>query len=78
MVKLTKKTAFKTSIQKAETPMEKTTRVVRKIVDEEAEKRHAKNVRLRTARLEREAHTPTKDISDALKSHAAKPTTKRG
>jgi len=39
--------------------MEKTTRVVRQMVDEEAEQRHAKNSRLRTARLEREAHTPS-------------------
>lgn len=38
--------------------MEKTTRVVRQMVDEEAEQRHAKNSRLRTARLEREANTP--------------------
>ena len=38
--------------------MEKTTRIVRKMIEEEAEKRHVKNGRLRTARLEREAHTP--------------------
>ena len=40
--------------------MDKTTRIVRKIVEEEAELRQAKIDRLRTARLEREANTPTK------------------
>lgn len=45
---------------KAETPMEKTTRVVRKMVEDEAEQRQAKINRLRTARLEREANTPAK------------------
>ena len=43
---------------KPETAMEMTTRVVRQMVDEEAEQRLAKNSRLRTARLEREANTP--------------------
>ncbi|SEW40310.1 hypothetical protein SAMN04488515_2695 [Cognatiyoonia koreensis] len=58
MAKLTKTTAFKAQAPKAETPMDKTTRVVRKIVDDEAELRHAKVERLRNARLEREANTP--------------------
>lgn len=37
--------------------MDKTTRVVRQMVDEEAEQRLAKMTRLRNARLEREANT---------------------
>ncbi len=58
MAKLTKTDVFKAYDSKPETPMEKTTRVVRKIVDEDAEKRQDKITRLRNARLEREANTP--------------------
>ncbi len=58
MVKLTKTDVFKTYDSKPETPMDKTTRVVRKMVDEDAEKRQTKISRLRNARLEREANTP--------------------
>ncbi|GAA6209136.1 hypothetical protein NBRC116601_24290 [Cognatishimia sp. WU-CL00825] len=61
MTKLTKTSAFKARIPKSETPMDKTTRIVRKMVEEEAEQRQAKNDRLRIARLEREAHTPKKN-----------------
>jgi hypothetical protein len=57
--KHTKKNLSKVYAAKPETPMEKTTRVVRQMVDEEAEQRHAKNSRLRNARLEREANTPS-------------------
>ncbi len=58
MAKLTKKNVFKAYDAKPETPMDKTTRVVRKMVDEDAEERQAKITRLRNARLEREANTP--------------------
>jgi len=58
MAKLTKSTAFKAQVPKAETPMDKTTRIVMKMIDDEAEKRTAKIARLRKARLEREASTP--------------------
>ncbi|MEP4531256.1 MAG: hypothetical protein ABJ050_28615 [Paracoccaceae bacterium] len=58
MSKPTKKNLSKVYDAKPETAMEKTTRVVRQMVDEDAEQRHAKNSRLRTARLEREANTP--------------------
>lgn len=60
MAKLKKTSLFKTEAPKAETQMDKTTRIVRKMVEEEAEQRQAKNDRLRNARLEREANTPTK------------------
>ncbi|MCK0150673.1 hypothetical protein MWU54_11605 [Marivita sp. S6314] len=60
MAKLTKTSVFKAQGPKVETPMDKTTRIVRKMVEEEAEQRQAKNDRLRNARLEREAKTPTK------------------
>ncbi|MDC0736658.1 hypothetical protein N6L24_00055 [Cognatishimia sp. SS12] len=60
MAKLTKSSLFKTQIPKAETAMDKTTRIVRKMVEEEAQQRQAKIDRLRIARLEREANTPAK------------------
>jgi hypothetical protein len=60
MAKLTKDTVFKTSISVSETAMDKTTRIVREIMDNEAEQRQAKMARLRNARLEREANTPAK------------------
>ncbi len=60
MAKLTKTNLFKAQGPKVETPIDKTTRIVRKMVKEEAEQRQAKNDRLRNARLEREANTPTK------------------
>ena len=73
MTKLTKNTLFKVYDSKPETQMDKTTRIVRQMVDEETEKRDAKNSRLRKARLEREANTPpvTKD-SAASKSRRTK------
>ncbi|WP_299627726.1 hypothetical protein [uncultured Tateyamaria sp.] len=73
MTKLTKKNLFKVYDSKPETAMDKTTRVVRQMVDEETEQRDAKNSRLRNARLEREANTPpvTKD-SAASKSRRSK------
>jgi len=40
--------------------MDKTTRIVREMVEEEAEQRQVKIDRLRKARLEREANTPIK------------------
>ncbi len=60
MAKLTKTSLFKAQAPKAETPLDKTTRIVGKMVEDEAEQRQAKNERLRNARLEREANTPTK------------------
>ncbi|RBW60433.1 hypothetical protein [Ruegeria sp. A3M17] len=59
MAKLKKATVFNAHVPKAETPMEKTTRVVREMVNEEAEQRQIKNARLRKTRLERDANTPS-------------------
>lgn len=58
MAKLKKTSVFKAQGPSAETPMDKTTRIVRKMVEEEAEQRQTKNDRLRKARLERETNTP--------------------
>lgn len=43
---------------KPETALDKTTRIVRQIIGEERAQRDAKNSRLRSARLEKEANTP--------------------
>lgn len=67
MAKLTKTDVFKAYDSKPETPMEKTTRVVRKMVDEDAEKRQAKITRLRNARLERDANTPPETTATAAR-----------
>lgn len=55
MAKLTKDTLFKATQTRAETVMDKTTRVVREMLDTETEQREAKTQRLRKTRLEREA-----------------------
>ena len=60
MVKLTKNSVFKAQGSKSETAMDKTSRIVRKMIEEDTEQRQAKNDRLRIARLEREANTPKK------------------
>lgn len=60
MAQLTKTSVFKPQTPKAETSLDKTTRIVRNMAEEEAEQRKAKNDRLRNARLEREASTQTK------------------
>ena len=78
MTKLTRNNLFKVYDSKPETAMDKTTRVVRQMADEETEKRDAKNSRLRNARLERDANTPliTK-ASAASKSRRMKPASTR-
>ena len=58
MAKLNKDTLFKAPQSKAETVMDKTTRIVREMIDTETEQREAKTQRLRKTRLEREAQTP--------------------
>lgn len=60
MAKIKKTSVFTASAPPPETPIDKTTRIVRKIVDSEAEKRNSKSARLRKARLEREAGSPPK------------------
>jgi hypothetical protein len=57
LAKLTKETVFKAQALKPETAMDKTTRIVREIIDDEAAQRQVKSAQLRNARLEREAKT---------------------
>jgi hypothetical protein len=70
MTRLTKSTLFKAAKPRAETPMDKTTRIVRGIIDDENEQRETRTARLRKARLEREAATP--DTPTTAKPKAAK------
>lgn len=58
MAKLNKSTLFKPLKPRSETPMDKTTRAVWEILDQETQQREVKTERLRKARLEREAATP--------------------
>ena len=63
MAKVTKKSVFGSPSSVKEQPIDKTTRNVRKIVDEETEQRRVKMARLRAARLEKEAGRPAKTIT---------------
>ncbi len=77
MAKLTKSSVFKEQPTRPETPLEKTTRIVKTMVDDEAKQRHVKNTRLRNARLERDAHTPAVSEPVDRKTGSSKVTTKR-
>lgn len=78
MTKLTKNNLFKVYDSKPETLMDKTSRVVRQMVDEETEQRQAKISRLRNARLEREANTPSETKTTAArKSRGVQAASKR-
>lgn len=77
MTKLTKTNAFKKHTNPvAETAIDKTTRIVRGIIDEEAEQRQAKISRLRKARLEREACPPAKPAATTPPKAGKKATAK--
>ena len=52
MNNLSKMTVFASDNSRKETPLDKTTRVVRRITEDEAEIRHKKTARLRKARFE--------------------------
>lgn len=58
MAKLAKTTVYTSATPDKETMLDKTTRIVRRINDDEAEVRHVKTARLRKARFESEAETP--------------------
>ncbi len=60
MAKLPTSNVFPTSESRPETPMDKTTRAVKEILDGETEHRQIKTARLRNARLDKEAVTPVK------------------
>lgn len=79
MTSLNKTTLFKVSVPRAETQMDKTSRAVREILDDETDLRSAKTDRLRKARIEREAFAQVnepkrkqKPAGKALQDKAAK------
>ncbi len=57
MANLAKKTAFASEFSLKETPLDKTSRIVRRIAEDEAEVRHEKTARLRKARFDGDADT---------------------
>ncbi len=57
MAKLAKVTELVTNVPEKETPLDKTTRIVKKINEAEAEVRQTKTARLRIARLDSETGT---------------------
>lgn len=77
MVKLTKTTAFKPHTSKPEMQIDKTARIVKKMIEDDAEQRKAKSDRLRKARLEREAHTPPEPTAKAKRKTGAAKTVKK-
>ena len=58
MTNLAKTTVFASENSRKETSLDKTTRIVRRITEDEAEVRHQKTARLRKARFESEDETP--------------------
>jgi hypothetical protein len=73
---LTKSTVFETSASRAETPMDKTTRAAREILDAETEHREAKTARLRKARRDSNPSPADKVIVPTTSGARRKPRTK--
>lgn len=65
MANLAKTTAFTSDSTPKETPLDKTTRIVRRITEDEADLRHKKTARLRKARFEKESGEVVETIAAA-------------
>lgn len=65
MANLAKSTFFTSDSSTKETPLDKTTRIVRRITEDEAEVRHQKTARLRKARFESESGEVAETIAAA-------------
>lgn len=65
-------TAFSTDTPKAETQMEKTTRIAMRTIEEEAERRKDEIAVLRKARLEMEANTAAETTARTSKKRPFK------
>ena len=65
MANLAKTTAFMSASAPIETALDKTTRIVRRITEDEAELRHKKTARLRKARFESESGEIVETIAAA-------------
>lgn len=68
MTKLAKTAKLAATNPQKETPLDKTTRIVREIQDEETKQREIKTTRIRNARLESEAGTPVEAIMATSRS----------
>lgn len=67
MAKLAKTTLFTSAEAPKETALDKTTRIVRRMNDDDAERRHLKAARLRSDRFKKEAGEPVETIAAAPK-----------
>ena len=65
MANLAKTTALMSPNAPKETPLDKTTRIVKRITEDEAEVRHKKTARLRKARFEHESGEVVETIAAA-------------
>ena len=65
MAKLAKTTLFTAAEAPKETALDKTTRIVRRMNDEDAEKRHLKAARLRSDRFKKEAGESIETVAAA-------------
>ncbi|AGI69508.1 hypothetical protein OAN307_c41040 [Octadecabacter antarcticus 307] len=63
MAKLANTTVYTAAAKHKETMLDKTTRIVRKMNDEDAEIRHDKTALLRKSRFESDAETPVEAVS---------------
>lgn len=79
MTKLSKNHVFQKFVTPPkETLMDKTTRVVQEMIDDETKLRQAKMARLRQARLEKEAATSEAPVATPAKKTRAKAAPKSG
>ena len=78
MAKLTKETLFKQPATRAETVLDKTTRAAKEIIDGENEERTSKTMRLRKARLEREAYATSSEDAPLAAGKARKKSRAKG
>lgn len=76
MAKFEKSTVYTTAAPQKETSLDKTTRIVRKMQDGEAEKRQIKMSRLRNDRLENEANSSVETAKIKPDKAGNKPVTK--
>ncbi|KIN71940.1 hypothetical protein [Sulfitobacter guttiformis] len=72
MARLAKATIQATKTPQKETPLEKTTRISRRMNNDEAEVRHVKTARLRKARFESAAATPDELIAGTSNAEGKK------
>lgn len=73
MARLTKKTLSNTDKLRGETVIDRSTRISRQILEDEAEQRELKTSRLRKARLEKEAERASGEPAPTARGKSKKP-----